>query len=217
VHRTAEDVALAVDAGLTRERDETRKVVATTVRQRTVPRLGVFALGVMVLVAPMRIGPTQAEEPANGIAAPPSVPKILWFSLSGLDGDNNELDAILAASGHFCFHHTRYDLDKLGECLVERSFTDFLRKLPPHQPEISRKLRSLGALCRTIRHHLTCVYRARQNYKALEGAVLLIDEDRPFTVHFEVVNRDGKLEYATSVDQKVTLVYEKNDRFLKTQ
>jgi hypothetical protein len=145
------------------------------------------------------------------------VPKILWFSISGLDADNNEVDAILAGSGYFCFHDKRYELEKPGECLVERGLTDFLRKLPPGQPEIARKLRSLGAACRTIRHRLTCIYRARENHKALEGAVLLLDEDHSFTVRFEVANRNGKLEYSTIVEQKVTLLYEKKDRFLKAQ
>jgi hypothetical protein len=134
-------------------------------------------LAVVGVAASVIVRPTQAQEPAKPSATPAEVPKILWFSISGLDADNNEVDAILAGSGYFCFHDKRYELEKPGECLVERGLTDFLRKLPPGQPEIARKLRSLGAACRTIRHRLTCIYRARENHKALEGAVLLLDEE----------------------------------------
>jgi hypothetical protein len=213
LHRTAEDFALVVDAGLTRGRDEAGPVVVMTSPQRTLPRLWALALGVMVLAVPMRIGTTHAEEPANHIAPPPPVPNILWFSVSGLDENNNELDAILATSGRSCIHDKRYDFYKPGECPVERGLTDFLRKLPPDQAGIARKLQSLGAVCRTVRHRLTCIYRARENYKALQGAVLLLDEDYSFTVQFNVVNRNGKLDYSTNVERKVTVLYEKKDRF----
>jgi hypothetical protein len=179
--------------------------------------LGAAALALIVLAARVTVGTTQAQEPVNPSAAHPEVPKILWFSVSGLDEDNNELDAILGISGRACIHDKRYNFYGPGECPVEMRLTDFLRKLPPIQPEIARKLQSLGAACRTVRHRLTCIYRARQNYKALEGAVLILDEDYSFTVQFNVVNRNGKLEYSTNLERKVTLLYEKKDRFLTPQ
>jgi hypothetical protein len=197
------------------QRNEARPGVVMTTLEKTVPRLWALVLGVMVLAVPMSMGTTQAEEPANHIAPPPPVPSILWFSVSGLDEDNNELDAILAISGRACIHDKRYNLYGPGECPVEMRLTGFLRKLPPIQPEIARKLQSLGAACRTVRHRLTCIYRARQNYKALEGAVLILDEDYSFTVQLNVVNRNGKLEYSTNVELRVTVLYEKKDRFLK--
>jgi len=203
---------LIVDVGRTRGRDETRKVVTTSPRWRG-PRLWAVALAVIVVAARLTIGTTQAQEPASPSPTHPQVPDILWFSVSGLDTDHNELDAILASSGRFCIHGKRDDLDKPGECHVERGLTDFLRKLPPSQPEIARKLQSNGAACRTVRHRLTCIYRARQNYKALEGAVLFLEEDYSFTVQFNVANRSGKLEYSTNVERRVTVLYEKKDRF----
>jgi hypothetical protein len=179
----------------------------------SVQRLPAVALGVIVLAAQVTVGTTQAEEPVNPSATHPEVPKILWFSVSGLDEANNELDAILATSGRSCIHDRRYDFYKPGECPVEQGLTDFLRKLPPDQPEIARKLQSLGAACRKVRDRLACIYRARENYKALEGAVLLLDEDYSFTVQFNVVNRNRKLEYSTNVERRVTVLYEKKDRF----
>jgi hypothetical protein len=181
----------------------------------SVQRLGAVALALIVLAARVTVGTTQAQEPVNPSAAHPEVPEILWFSVSGLDEDNNELDAILAISGRSCIHDKRYNFYGPGECPTERRFTDFLRKLPPDQSKIARKLQTLGAVCRTVRHRLTCIYRARQNYKALEGAVLLLDEDYSFTVQLNVVNRNGKLEYSTNVELGVTVLYEKKDRFLE--
>jgi hypothetical protein len=157
----------------------------------SVHRLRAVGLAAIVLAARMTVDTTQAQEPINPSAGHPEVPKILWFSVSGRDVDNNKLDAILAASGRFCIHDKRYELFKRGECPVEQGLTDFVKKLAADQPDIARKLRSLGAVCHTARHRLTCIYRARQNYKALEGAVLLLDEDYSFTVQFNVVNGNG--------------------------
>jgi hypothetical protein len=178
-----------------------------------VQRFLAVVLAVIVLAAQGIVGTTQAEEPLNPSATHPEVPKILWFSVSGLDEANNELDAILATSARACIHDRRYDFYKPGECPVERDLTDFLRKLPPDQPEIARKLRSLGAACRAVRDRLACIYRAREGYKALEGAVLLLDEDYSFTVQLNVVKRNRKLEYSANVERRVTVLYEKKDRF----
>jgi len=187
-------------------------VTMTTVRKRA-RRLGAAALAALVLATRVIIGTTQAQEPRILSPPYPEAPKLVWFSVSGLDQDHNKLDAILGISGRWCIHGKREDLDKPGECIVERSLTDFLRKLPPDQRAIARELQSLGAKCRTIRRWLTCIYRAREDYKSLEGAVLLLDEDISFTVQFNVVNRNGQLNYSTLVERKLAVVYEKKDRF----
>ena len=191
-------------------------MTVTPLRKRA-RRLWPLALATLVLAMRVIVGATQAPAQAQApgvLSAPhPEVPKILWFSVSGLNEDHNRLDAILANSGRWCIHGKREDLDKPGECIVERSLTDFLRTLAPDLRVIARKLQSLGAMCRTPRHRLTCVYRARENYKTLEGAILLLDEDISFTVQFNVVNRNGQLNYSTIVERKLTVLYEKQDRF----
>jgi hypothetical protein len=153
-----------------------------------------------LLITHLTTGPINARESADDPTRllPPAT---VWFSISGLDSDHNELDAILATFGHLCIHD-KYQIFKPGRCPVELEFTDFLKRLPPEQPEIARKLRSLGAVCREAKVILTCTYKKHSNFKTYKGTVLWDDMDDFYHVEFIVTKRDSTLEYLTNVERR---------------
>ncbi len=195
---------MVIDVGLTRGRDETWKVVATTARQQKIPPLSVLALIVLILVAPATVGTAKADEPTGRAWSPRAYPTVRWFTRRGLDSYHNKLDAVVRI-GVPCPQYRRI---WPGDCPTEYFLTKFLKSLPPDLTSIAGQLISFGAVCRKFGQRLTCIYRKHETYKQELSNKRITEEVYYYTAKLNVVKRNGKLVYSTSFDRKVRTIHE---------
>jgi hypothetical protein len=81
--------------------------------------------------------------------------------VTGLDAQNNQLDAIISKFGTACSTEPPWDT---RPCAIEVSLWAFLRSLGASQDAIARELVALGASCRKELSRLDCVYERHVHY-----------------------------------------------------
>jgi hypothetical protein len=151
------------------------------------------------IVTFLTMQPANAEEEASKLASglPPG---IVWFSKSGLDTQNNNIDGLIADLGQTC----NRSLFKPGQCTIEKELRRFLASLPPEYVAIERELRSRGAVCRGKNNDLNCIFEKRVKAKTMKGVVASAEYDDFFRIHLRITGHAPVLQYTADVQFKST-------------